>query len=144
EVEARMLQLKERTREILELLPQAPAELATSAQNIGSPAALADFVAGLLDLEPAEKQNVLETFDLRQRLDKVLEFIARRIQVLRLSREIGEQTKERLEGRNREALLREQMRTIQNELGENEGASADVAELSEAVAKAKMPPEVEA
>jgi ATP-dependent Lon protease len=143
EIEARALQLKERAAEILQLLPQAPAELAAATQNIASPAALADFVAGLLDLDPVEKQELLETFDLQPRLDKVLDHVAKRIQVLELSRQIGEQTKERLEERNREALLREQLQTIQKELGESEGGSAEIAELGQAIAGAKMPSEIE-
>ena len=136
EIQARVIQLKERSSEVLRLLPQAPAELVSTAQNINSAAALCDFIAGLLDLEPEEKQDVLETIELQARLDKVLEALARRIQVLELSREIGEQTKERLEERNREALLREQLRTIQKELGEGEGLSAEIGEIAEGIALA--------
>ncbi len=144
EVEARMIQLRERVREILQLLPEVPAELAAAAQNISSPAVLADFVAGLMDLKPEEKQEILETFDLTSRLDKVMQLLARRIEVLRLSREIGEQTKERMDERQREFLLREQMKTIQKQLGEGEGNVAEIAALEEAIAKAGMPEEVEA
>jgi ATP-dependent Lon protease len=143
EVEARMIQLKERATEILQLLPQAPAELAAAAQNISSPAALADFVAGLMDLKPQEKQDILETFDVQARLDKVLHVLASRIEVLRISQEINQQTQERLGERQREILLREQLKTIQKELGETEGTSTEIAELAEAIAKAKMPEEVE-
>ena len=73
--------------------------------------------------QPEEKQEILETFDLQARLDKVLELLAHRIEVLKLSREIGEQTKDAVEGRQREHLLREQLRTIQKELGEAEGTA---------------------
>jgi ATP-dependent Lon protease len=143
QVEARMVQLKERVTEILQLLPQAPAELATAAQNIRSASALADFTAGLMDLKPQEKQEVLEILDLQSRMDKVLTFLVHRIEVLRLSREIDQQTKDRMEERQREFLLREQMKTIQKELGESEGGTAEIAEISEAIAKAKMPEEAE-
>jgi len=118
EIEARMLQLKARTGEILELLPQAPAELASMAMNIRSPGMLADFIAGLMDLPYEDKQDVLETFDLQPRLDKVLQLLVRRIDVLRISHDIDEQTRKRLEERQREGLLREQMKTIQTQLGE--------------------------
>src|SRR5438128_3207148 len=143
EIEARMTQLKERATEVIQLIPEAPAELAAAAQSITSPAALADFVGGLMELKPEEKQNLLETFDLQQRFDKVLHLLAGRIDVLRLSRKIDEQTQERLGKRQREMLLREQLRTIHEELGEAEGTSAEIAELTEAIAKAKMPEEVE-
>lgn len=143
EIEARMLQLKARTGEILQLLPQAPAELGSMAMNIRSPAMLADFIAGLMDLQPEEKQDVLETFDLQARLDKVLQLLVRRIEVLRISHDIDEQTKKRLEQRQREGLLREQLKTIQTQLGEDESDKAETADLLEAIDKAKMPEEVE-
>jgi ATP-dependent Lon protease len=147
DIEARMIQLKERTSLVIELLPQAPAELAGATQNMSSPAALADFVAGLLDLPIEQKQTLLQTLDLRERLDKVLELLAERLEVLRISHEINEQTKERMEDRQREFLLREQLKTIQSELGElgeGDGDNADLEELAEALVKAKMPEEVEA
>ena len=143
DIEARMVQLKERVAAILALLPQVPAELVTAAQGIASASGLADFVTGLMDLKPQEKQDILETFDLQERLDKVLRIIGHRIEVLRLSREIDQQTKERMDERQREFLLREQMKTIQKELGEVEGGAEEMAELAEAIAKAKMPDEVE-
>src|SRR5207249_1557584 len=108
-----------------------------------SASALADFIAGLMDLAPSEKQEVLETIDLRVRIDKVLRLLASRLAVLRLSREIGEQTQERLEERQREVLLREQLKTIQKQLGESEGGSTEIAELAEQITKANMPEEVE-
>ncbi len=141
EIEARSIQLKARTAEVMQLLPQAPPGLAAAAQGIGSAAVLADFVAGLMDLKPAEKQDVLETLDLQARLDKVLAFLVHFTEVLRISRDIDQQTKERFEDRQREAVLREQLKTIQNQLGETEGNSAEIAELQEKIAKAGMPAE---
>lgn len=143
EIEARMLQLKARTSEILQLLPQAPAELKSMALNISSAGMLADFIAGLMDLPYEDKQDVLETFDLQARLDKVLHLLVRRIEVLRISHDIDEQTRQRLEERQREGLLREQMKTIQTQLGEAEDSAAETADLLEAIAKAKMPEEVD-
>ena len=144
DMQARLLHLKEKTAEIIALLPQAPAELGNSMESMSSASALADFVAGLIDLPLLQKQDILETLDLRQRIDKVLGSLMQRIEVLRLSHEINEQTKERIDDRQREYLLREQMKTIQNELGEVEGAGGEMQELHDAVAKAGMPAEVEA
>jgi len=143
EIQARLLQLKERSTEILGLLPQVPAELATAAQSITSASAYADFVAGVMDLTPKEKQDILETLDLPERLDKVLNLLVHRIEVLRLSQRINQQTKERMDERQREFLLREQLKTIQKELGETESSNAELTDLAEAIAKAKMPPEIE-
>src|SRR5436305_1590814 len=87
-------------------LVRFPGVLAAKIEQMTSASALADFIAGLMDLAPSEKQEVLETIDLRVRIDKVLRLLASRLAVLRLSREIGEQTQERLEERQREVLLR--------------------------------------
>jgi ATP-dependent Lon protease len=143
DIQARFIQLKEKAAEIIDLLPQAPAELAGAADSISSASALSDFVAGLIDLPLQQKQDLLETIDLQQRIDKVLDHLVRRIEVLRLSQEINEQTKERIDDRQREYLLREQLKTIQRELGETEGAGGEVRDLEEAVARSGMPDEVE-
>ena len=143
DIQARYLQLKERAAEIISLLPQAPVELAVAADNITSAATLADFIAGLIDLPLLQKQDLLETIDLQQRIDKVLGHLARRIEVLRLSHEINEQTKERIDDRQREYLLREQLKTIQHELGETEDGNSDVRDIEEAIARSGMPEEVE-
>ncbi|MET0509758.1 MAG: endopeptidase La, partial [Burkholderiaceae bacterium] len=139
EIEARMLQLKERVTEVLQLLPQAPAELAATAQAISRPGQLCDFVSGLMDLEPPTKQHLLETVDLKQRIDAVLGHLAHRINVLKLSNEIGQQTGQRMNERQREMLLREQLQTIQKELGESGGNEAEIAQLREAIEDAGMP-----
>ncbi len=143
EIEARMVRLRERAMEAVELLPQAPSELKGAIQSITSPATLADAVASFMDLRAGDKQAVLEALDLKERLEAVLNHLGHRLEVLRLSREIGEQTKETLGERQREMLLREQLRTIQKELGEDDDKSAEVAELSEAITKAAMPEDVE-
>nr|HEV8011491.1 endopeptidase La [Bradyrhizobium sp.] len=89
------------------------------------------------------KQEILETVDLALRMDKVSRHLAERLEVLRLSNEIGQQTKAAFDGRQREAILREQMATIQRQLGEGDGKAQEVAELNEAIAKARMPAEAE-
>jgi ATP-dependent Lon protease len=96
-----------------------------------------------MDIKPLEKQEILETIDLALRMEKVSRHLAGRIEVLRLSREIGQQTKATFDERQREAILREQMATIQRQLGEGDGKAQEVAELNEAIAKAKMPAEAE-
>ncbi len=143
EIEARMHRLKQLALEALELLPQAPAELAAAIEGASSAALLADLVASFLDLKPEEKQEILESFDVQERLDKVIQKLAHRIEVLKLSEEISKQTKESMEKRQREFLLREQLKTIQKELGEIEPGAAEAEELEKAITEAKMPPEVE-
>jgi ATP-dependent Lon protease len=144
EVEARFLHLQGQAVEAIQLLPQAPPELLAAIQSVTSPAALADLTAAYMDLKPEEKQEILETIDVTARMEKVSRLLAQRIEVLRLSAEIGKQTKAALDERQREVLLREQMAAIQRQLGGGEEAKAvEIAELSEAIAKAGMPKEVE-
>ena len=144
EIEARFLNLQRQSLEALQLLPQAPPELLTAIQSITSPAALADLTTAYMDVKPEEKQEILETIDVTARIEKVSRMLAQRIEVLRLSQEIGRQTKAAIDERQREILLREQLATIRRQLGEgDEGKAAEIAELGEAIAKAKMPKEVE-
>jgi len=144
EIEARMLHLREQAAEAVQLLLQAPAELLAAVQGAVSPGALADLMATYMDVTPGEKQEILETIDLSARMEKVARLLAHRIEVMRLSHEIGRQTKAALDERQREVLLREQMAAIQRQLGEgDEGKTAEIAELGEAITKAQMPKEVD-
>jgi ATP-dependent Lon protease len=142
EIEARVLQLRERALAALALLPGASEDLAVAVQGITDPSALADLVASFLDLKIEEKQQILETLDLRARLDKVLWRLAYRVEVLRLSHDLGKQTHDAMAGRQREHMLREQLRTIQKELGEGDEQSTEVTGLKAALAKAKLPEEI--
>jgi len=143
EIEARFLNLQRQAIEAAELLPQAPPELIAVLQSTTSPSTLADLTTSYMDIKPQEKQEILETVDVALRMEKVSRHLAERIEVLRLSREIGQQTKATFDERQREAILREQMATIQRQLGEGDGKAQEVVELNEAIAKAKMPPEAE-
>lgn len=143
EVEARYMNLQRMAIEALELLPQTPPELMGAVQAAATPGALADIVSAYLDMKPEEKQEVLETIDVAARIDRVTRLLAGRIEVLRLSAEIGKQTRSALDERQREMLLREQMAAIQRQLGEGDGKAAEIEELNKAIAEAGMPPEVE-
>ena len=140
-VEARATLLKQKAVEAIELLPQVPPELASAIDNIESPGALADMVGGLIDIKPADKQIILEALKVSDRLDRVIELLAHRVEVLKLSREIGEQTQGKLNKTQREYVLREQLRTIKKELGEDDTQS-ELDELRQAIIDAKMPEDV--
>jgi ATP-dependent Lon protease len=143
EIEARMLLLRERAREAIQLLPNVPTEMSGALDTLDSASALADFIAGIVEVRPEEKQEVLETIDIQQRLDKVLILLARRVEVLKLSKEIGDQTQEKLSSQQREHILREQLRQIQQQLGDENEKSVEIAQLREAIEKAGMPKEAE-
>jgi len=143
EVDARFHHLQERSGEVLRLI-EAPAELVGTVGAITGPGALADFVTGLLDLPPADKQEVLDTVDLLPRLDRVIARLAYRHEVLRLSHDIGQQTRTAMNGRQREFLLREQLKTIQKELGEGDDTAPELEELQRKLDAAGMPDDVAA
>ena len=143
EIEALALNLKRLAVEAIGLLPRAPAELANAVQSIESPAALVDLVASFLDVKVSERQQLLETLDLKARLDRVSELVSHRIEVMKLQRQIEEQTRGAIDERQREILLREQMKQIQKELGEDAGLSEEMKELGEAIDKAGMPEEAQ-
>jgi len=101
------------------------------------------MVAGYMDLPAPVKQEILEAPDLSLRLDMVSKKLAHRIEVMRLTVTIAEQTMASLDKRQRDSLLREQLATIQRELGEDDGRTREVAELEQAIDAAKMPDEAD-
>jgi ATP-dependent Lon protease len=121
---------------------QAPAELTTTLSSIAAPGALADFVIGLLDLTPTDKQEILETVELIPCLDLVLSRLAYRHEVLKLSHAIGQKTRKALEGHQREFMLREQLKAIQNELAEDAAPELDGLKLK--LEQAELPADVAA
>ncbi|MGD9602897.1 MAG: endopeptidase La [Gammaproteobacteria bacterium] len=139
EIEARVLALKQQALEVLQLLPQVPAEVASAIEAQRSGSRLADLVSGLLDVAPAERQELLETVDVKARLDALLRIVAHRLQVLRISEQIGQQTRVALDERQREAVLREQLKTIQKELGDSDDRGEELSTLERALDDAGMP-----
>jgi ATP-dependent Lon protease len=107
-----------------------------------SPSQLADLVASVLDLKPAEKQEILEEIDVKKRLEKIIETLAKEIKVLELEKKIASKTQERFEKGAREVMLRERLKTIEKELGENEEDS-EIRELYTKLKEARMPEDIE-
>ncbi len=143
-IEALTLQLRTKASEVLSLIPGAPRELVAMIESIKEPGLLADAVANYLDVDVTVKQQVLEELDVEKRLMQVNDLLAHRLTVLKLFHEIDQRTKSKLEGRERDFMLRERLKTIQRELGEDGEGGADLDELAQAITKAEMPEEVEA
>ncbi|HEY5775736.1 MAG TPA: endopeptidase La [Xanthomonadales bacterium] len=143
DIEGRAHNLRQKSKEILEMLPQVPEGVHTALMAMESPENLADFVASQIDIEAVDKQKLLETLDLKTRLDQLLNMLNHRLEVLKISNEIDQRTRDALTERNRRHLLREQMQTIQKELGEDEAEGAEIAELESKIDAAQMPEEVE-
>ncbi len=142
EIEARGLNLREKALEAVQLLPQAPGELINAIRSVESIPALADMIASFMDLKMADKQDLLATFDLKTRLDRVISLLTRRIEVLKVSRQIDEKTREAFDERQKEAVLRERLHQIQKELGETDGSKSELHELKQSIKDAGMPEEV--
>ena len=142
EIEARLDALKQRATEALALLPQVPSDLARTVQAVESAGQLADLIVSFMDVKASDKQEILETVNLKDRLDKVLRMLAHRVEVLKITRDISKQTQEAFGERQREAVLREQLHQLQKELGDDEGAS-EAEDLEKAITAAGMPPEVD-
>src|ERR671918_858066 len=143
EFEARILNLRQQAAKALGLLPEPMNELKSAIERIENPLALIDMIASTLDLALAEKQEILAIFDPEARAQKVSEKLARQSELLELSKKIGENAKESMDQAQRHYFLREQMKAIQRELGEEDSQSLEVEELRKKVYAAKMPPEVE-
>lgn len=107
-----------------------------------SPSQLSDLIASALDLKPQERQTLLEMTDVKERLQRLTELLAKEIKILELERKIASKTQERFEKGAREAMLRERLRTIEEELGEKEDNS-ETRMLMNKIKEAKMPKEVE-
>ena len=141
EIDALMMNLKNLFQRAVELAPYLTSELGTMVSNIKSPAILADLIASNLNISTTEKQGILETFDIRERLTKVHLFLNKEVQVLELGNKIQSQVKEDMDRTQREYYLREQLKAIKKELGELDEHSTEIKELKEKIKKAKMPPE---
>lgn len=144
ESEALALQLRERATELLSLLPSVPAELVHALQTTRAPSALADITASVIDADVNEKQALLDMLSPSERIGHLLKLLSHRLEVLRLSREIGERTKEQLDDQQRKYLLRQQLKTIQAALGETGADDEEFTRIEVAIAAAGMPAEVEA
>ncbi len=142
EFEARIWHVRQEAQRALSLLPQPMPELASTIQTLDDPSALIDFVASWLDLSPAEKQDILETFDVDVRAQKITEKLAHHIEVMEISKKIGTETKGAVDKAQRDYILREQLKAIQKELGDGDSKGQEIAEIRKKIEAAGMPPEV--
>ncbi|WP_276676149.1 LON peptidase substrate-binding domain-containing protein, partial [Caldibacillus debilis] len=117
-------------------------ETFTSIQDIDEPGRMADLIASHMPLKLKEKQELLETFDVKERLQRLVNILHNEKEVIQLERKIGQRVKKAMERTQKEYYLREQMKAIQKELGEKEGKFGEVEELREKIMKADMPEHV--
>ncbi|HZY04894.1 MAG TPA: endopeptidase La [Anaeromyxobacteraceae bacterium] len=143
EVEALAINLKKLAREVIELMPELPAAATELVDSITHPGHLADLIAANVDVPIEEKQQVLETIDLKARMKLVLELLNRKREILKLSNKIDSAVKGEMSKTQREYYLRQQLKAIKEELGELGEEEEELDELGERLKKAGLPPEVE-
>ncbi|HEY8491306.1 MAG TPA: endopeptidase La [Dehalococcoidia bacterium] len=140
EVEALRRSVADLFRRVAELAGTIPAETVAALSQAVGPGNLADFVAANVPtLGPEERQQVLETLDVAERLRLLVRLLTHEVQVLEVGQQIQSQVRGELDRRQREFILREQLRTIQRELGEE--GTPELAELERRLDEAKLPPE---
>src|SRR6476619_267063 len=140
EVEALMRTAKEKIEQILNL-KNLPPEIVMVTDNISDPGVLADLVASNLRLKIEESQAILEIFDPIERLKKVNELLSRELELSTMQARIQNQAKEEMSKTQRDYYLREQLKQIQQELGEGDERAEELNELKKQIEKAKMPVE---
>src|SRR5574337_808764 len=142
EVQALMRSVQAQIEQYVQSGAPVPPEAAVAARNITEPGLLADMVAYSPDMSTEQRQELLEQFDVFERLKLVAAFLARQIEILELKGKIQSEVKSEMDKTQREYILREQLKAIQRELGEDDPQQAEVTELREKVEAAGMPEEV--
>jgi ATP-dependent Lon protease len=143
EIDAMYINLKNLYRKAVDMAHYLSSELAQVAAKIEQPGNLADLIASTINISVAEKQEVLEKIDLKERLKKVTFLLNRELETLELSSKIQSHVKEGIDKTQREYYLREQLKAIQKELGETDDRLTEIEELRKRVVEAMMPPDVQ-
>ena len=141
ELEALTRNVQNTFSEIIEQIPYLPEELQLAVTNLDDPSALGHLIAGALRISVEEKQGLLEELDVAKRLRRLSEILTRELEVVRLGTKIQTQVESEIDKGQREYFLREQMKAIQEELGEADDQAAEVNELRERIEAAKLPEE---
>ena len=144
EAEALAMSLRDIAKQVIQLMPELPREAGSLIDSIQAPGALADLVAANLDAPVEEKAQLIETLEVKDRIRKVLRLLTRQLEILKMRERINSQIKEEMGKNQREYVLRQQLKAIKEELGEDDGDQGDLDGIEERIAKATLPGEAEA
>ncbi len=139
ELDALMTNVRGLFQKVVQLSPYLPPDLGVMAMSVEEPGVLADMVASTLNIAKEEKQRILETFDLKERLKEIIRFLNREIEVLELANKIQTEAKKDIDKAQREYFLRQQLKAIQKELGEKDEREAEIEELRQKLKEKKLP-----
>jgi ATP-dependent Lon protease len=143
EAEALAMSLRDVAKQVIQLMPELPREAGSLIDSIQAPGALADLVAANLDAPVEEKAQLIETVEVKERIRKVLKLLTRQLEILKMRERINSQIKEEMGKNQREYVLRQQLKAIKEELGEDDGDQGDLDGLEERIAKATLPSEAD-
>ncbi|MDH5672443.1 MAG: endopeptidase La [Myxococcales bacterium] len=143
ECEALAMSLRDTAKQVIQLMPELPREAGSLIDSINEPGQLADLVAANLDAPADDKAELLEAIDIKERIRKVLRLLTRQLEVLKMRERINSQIKEEMGKNQREYVLRQQLKAIKEELGEEDGDQSDLDLLDERLAKADLSKEAE-
>ena len=143
EAEALAMSLRDVAKQVIQLMPELPREAGSLIDSIQAPGALADLVAANLDAPVEEKAQLIETVEVKERIRKVLRLLTRQLEILKMRERINSQIKEEMGKNQREYVLRQQLKAIKEELGEDDGDQSDLDGLEERIAKAELPKEAD-
>jgi ATP-dependent Lon protease len=143
ELDALILNVKDVAKRVIKLMPELPKEALALLDSVTEPGQLADLITSNLDVQVDEKQEILEIFDIKARLRRVLQFLSRQHEVLKVREKINTQVQEEMGRNQREYVLRQQLKAIKEELGEIDESGGDLDEFREKIVNAKMPPDIE-
>ncbi len=143
ETEALAMSLRDIAKQVIQLMPELPREASSLIDSIQEAGQLADLVAANLDAPVDEKAQLLETIEVKERIRKVLRLLTRQLEILKMRERINSQIKEEMGKNQREYVLRQQLKAIKEELGEEDGDAGDLDVLDERITKANLPREAE-
>src|SRR5450432_1176736 len=143
EAEALAGSLRDIAKQVIQLMPELPREAGSLIDSMHEPGQLADLVAANLDAPVEEKAQLIETIEVKERIRKVLRLLTRQLEILKMRERINSQIKEEMGKNQREYVLRQQLKAIKEELGEDDGDQGDLDGLEERVAKANLPNEAD-
>ena len=136
EAEALAMSLRDIAKQVIQLMPELPREAGSLIDSIQAPGALADLVAANLDAPVEDKAQLIETIEVKERIRKVLRLLTRQLEILKMRERINVQIKEEMGKNQREYVLRQQLKAIKEELGEDEGDQGDLDGIEERISKA--------